>query len=126
MLLSVDLDGAPGSVLRRTEASAPVAYAVFDCETTGTTVGLDEIVSLALVRLDAHGVETARLSKLVRPACLIPAGASAIHGIYDEDVLFAPPFVEVASDLIGLLEGAVVVGHNISFDLGMLQHAFTR
>ena len=44
--------------------SALVAYSVFDCETTGTTPGLDEIVSLAAVRLDADGFETARSARL--------------------------------------------------------------
>ena len=39
----------------------PVGYVVFDCETTGTDSTEDEIVSFALVRLDADGGETHRL-----------------------------------------------------------------
>ncbi len=48
------LDGLPGSVRRRGEVPAPAAYAVVDCETTGTDPAVDEIVSLAIVRLDAR------------------------------------------------------------------------
>ena len=58
---------------------APVAYAVFDCETTGTAPDRDEIVSLAVLRLDADGAESGRLARLVRPSCPIPARATAIH-----------------------------------------------
>src|SRR5438034_2738426 len=119
-------DDIPGCVRRRSEVPAPAAYAVFDCETTGTTPGLDEIVSLAVVRLDADGVETFRHVRLVRPSRTIPTGATAVHGIRDEDVAAAPPFAEIASELLELLDGAVFVAHNALFDLAMLQHAFAR
>lgn len=110
----------------RGEVPAPAAYAVFDCETTGTAPDRDEIVSLAVLRLDAVGVETGRLATLVRPSCPIPAGATAIHGITDDDVASAPRFEEIAPELLELLTGAVFAAHNADFDLGMLQHAFAR
>jgi DNA polymerase III epsilon subunit family exonuclease len=111
---------------RRSEVHPPAAYAVFDCETTGTAPGRDEIVSLALLRLDPNGVETGRLARLVRPTCRIPAGATAIHGIGDADVASAPRFEEIAPELVELLAGAVFVAHNADFDLSMLQRAFAR
>jgi DNA polymerase III epsilon subunit family exonuclease len=116
------MDTIPGRVRRRSEVAAPVGYAVFDCETTGTSPGRDEIVSLALVRLDAHGVEVGRCSSLVRPSCPIPREATAVHGISYRDVAGAPTLAEVAPELLRLLEGAVFVAHNASFDLAMLQH----
>jgi DNA polymerase III epsilon subunit family exonuclease len=126
MSLSADIDGAPGRVRKRADVPAPAAYAVFDCETTGTTPGLDEIVSLAVVRLDVDGLETARFAHLVRPSRPIPAEATAVHGIGDEDVASAPPFAEIALELRELLTGAVFVAHNARFDMEMLQHAFAR
>jgi len=105
---------------------APAAYAVVDCETTGTDPAVDEIVSLAIVRLDADGVETTRYTSLVRPARPIPPEATAVHGIGDEDVAWAPRFADIAVDVLALLDGAVFVAHNAAFDLGMLQHAFAR
>ena len=119
-------DGLPGSVRRRGEVPPPAAYAVVDCETTGTDPAVDEIVSLAIVRLGADGVETARYTSLVRPSCPIPPEATAVHGIGDEDVARAPRFVEIAADVLGLLDGAVFVAHNAAFDLGMLQHALAQ
>lgn len=120
------LRNAPGTVRSRWDAPAPAAYAVFDCETTGTDPGVDEIVSLAVVRLHADGAETARYTRLVRPSRPIPAEATAVHGISDEDVAGAPQFSEIGEELLGLLDGAVFVAHNATFDLPMVQHAFAR
>jgi DNA polymerase-3 subunit epsilon len=113
----------PGRVRRRSEVTQPARYAVFDCETTGTIPGQDEIVSLALVSLDADGVEVARLATLVQPGRRIPRAATAIHGISDQDVSNAPRFVELAPALLRLLDGAIFVAHNAPFDIAMLRHA---
>lgn len=113
-------------MLARRQVARPVGYVVFDCETTGTDSTEDEIVSFALVRLDADGNETNRLARLVRPAQPIPADATAVHGIADDDVCDAPSFGDVADEVLDLLGAAVFVAHNVRFDLTMLQHAFTR
>jgi DNA polymerase III epsilon subunit family exonuclease len=118
--------GLPGSVRRRDEVAQPAAYAVVDVETTGTSVESDEIVSLAVVRLDAEGVELDRYASLVRPAGPIPPEATAVHGIDDASVARAPGFAELAGELLGLLDGAVFVAHNAEFDLPLLEHAFAR
>jgi DNA polymerase III epsilon subunit family exonuclease len=119
-------EGLPGRVAQRGDVPPPAAYAVFDCETTGTNSAEDEIVSLAVVRLDPDGVERDRFTSLVRPSRPIPAEATAVHGIADEDVAGALPFVALTGQLLHLLDGAVFVAHNASFDLGMLRHAFAR
>jgi DNA polymerase III epsilon subunit family exonuclease len=120
------LAGLPGRVRLRVEAAPPAAYAVVDVETTGTSIEADEIVSLAVVRLDADGHELDRFASLVRPAGPIPAEATAVHGIDDASVRGAPRFAELAAELLGLLEGAVFVAHNADFDLPLVQHAFAR
>jgi DNA polymerase III epsilon subunit family exonuclease len=115
-------ESLPGRVARRGEAAPPLAYAVVDVETTGTDPETDEIVSLAVVRLDPDGVETARLATLVRPSRPIPVEATAVHGITDADVADAPALGEIAPRLLELLDGAVFAAHNAAFDLQMLQH----
>src|SRR5204863_5374484 len=47
---------------------------------------------------------------------------TAVHGISEADVAAAPPLAELAPEVVVLLEGAVFVAHNASFDLAMLQH----
>jgi len=116
----------PGRSVARTAAPIPTGYAVFDCETTGTDVTRDEIVSLALIQLDGDGAETGRYTGLVRPTREIPAEATAVHGISAADVADAPSFSDIASELRARLGDAVFVAHNVGFDLPMLQHAFER
>jgi DNA polymerase-3 subunit epsilon len=120
------LAGLPGSVRLRREVPAPVAYAVVDVETTGTSIEADEIVSIALVRLDASGEELDRFASLVRPAGPIPPESTAVHGIDDDAVARAPTFAMAAPDVLDLLDGAVFVAHNADFDLPLLQHTFAR
>ena len=110
----------------RAEVERPAAYAVVDVETTGTSVEADEIVSLAVVRLDADGRELDRFASLVQPAGPIPAEATAVHGIGDAAVRGAPTFAELAPELLALLDGAVFVAHNADFDLPLVEHAFAR
>jgi DNA polymerase III epsilon subunit family exonuclease len=119
-------EGLPGRVRERADVPSPAGYAVFDCETTGTDVAEDEIVSLALIRLDPSGREESRYTALVRPSRAIPAEATAVHGISDADVAQAPRFAQIAGELLERLGDAVFVAHNASFDLGMLHHAFAR
>ena len=119
-------EGLPGRMCDRVDVPSPAGYAVFDCETTGTDVTEDEIVSLALIRLDPDGREESRYTALVQPSRPIPAEATAVHGISDEDLARAPQFARIASELLARLGDAVFVAHNASFDLGMLQHAFAR
>lgn len=116
----------PGTALPRAEAPIPAGYAVFDCETTGTDTTSDGIVSLALIQLDADGIETGRYTRLVRPTGEIPAEATAVHGISTADVADAPPFADIAGELRARLGDAVFVAHNVGFDLPMLQHEFER
>lgn len=116
------MESIPGSIRLRRDVPAPAGYAVFDCETTGINPGRDEIVSFALLRLDADGREFARVVQLVRPSRPIPAEATAVHGISEGDVAAAPRFADLAPELIWLLDGAVFVAHNAPFDLAMLQH----
>src|SRR6187397_1546114 len=99
------LAGLPGSLRRRAEVASPAAYAVVDVETTGTSVEADEIVSLAVLRLDADGRELDRFASLVRPAGPIPVDVTAVHGIDDAAVRGAPRFAELAFELRALLEG---------------------
>lgn len=120
------LAGLPGRVRLRGEVAPPRAYAVVDVETTGTSIEADEIVSLAVVKLDGQGCELDRFASLVRPAGPIPPESTAVHGIDDHTVADAPTFAELAPELLALLDGAVFVAHNADFDLPLVEHAFAR
>jgi DNA polymerase-3 subunit epsilon len=103
-------------------------FAVVDVETTGLDPVHDRVVEVAVVRFTPGGETTAEYATLVRPDGPAADGAAAagIHGITDAELGDAPTFAQVAAALAGRLAGAIVVGHNVAFDLGFLTAEFRR
>lgn len=99
--------------------SGRMRYAVIDVETTGFSPISDRVVEAACV-LVQDGAIASTWSSLVNPERPIPEYASRVHGITDADVAGAPPFERVQRELYALCQGATVVAHNASFDLGFL------
>ena len=96
---------------------------VIDLESTGLDPATDAIVELAAVDMTPDGQITRRREHLICPPVPIPASASAIHHLLDEDVVGKPPLREV----IELYEGSCAyVSHGAEFDRGFLaQHLGT-
>ncbi|MFQ5420348.1 MAG: exonuclease domain-containing protein [Anaerolineae bacterium] len=61
-----------------------------------------------------------RLSQLIQPERPMDAKASSINGIYDEDLVGQPTFVQFHDELMPFLDGALLVAHNAAFDAGFL------
>ena len=94
-----------------------------DLEMTGLDPEVDRIVEVAAVR--RCGSEETRLVSLVAPDR--PVGASAaVHGIEDRDLADAPPLASLRGPLEAILEGAVLIGHAIDYDLAFLAAAAER
>lgn len=88
----------------------------FDLETTGFNPRKDRVVQFALVGSDSDGSHI-NLQSLVDPGCKIPRASSNVHGIMDDDVRGAGGFEEHLDSISKLIDGAVIVGHNvIAFD----------
>jgi DNA polymerase-3 subunit epsilon len=100
-------------------------YVLLDLETTGGNAVRDRITEIAAVRIEA-GVEVARWSTLVNPGVHISGFIEQLTGINNAMVANAPRFDEVGPHLLKLLDGAVLVAHNVRFDHGFLQNEFAR
>lgn len=98
--------------------------AVFDLETTGIDPMRDKIVEIAVVRVDPDGSREST-TRRINPERPIPPDATAVHGIRDDDVRDAPPFRQVARELLDFLGGADLAGFNVRrFDVPMLDREF--
>ena len=96
----------------------PLLYV--DVETTGLRPGYgDRVCEIAALRCLGGKVVDA-VQHLVNPGRPVSPGALAVHHITDEMLADAPTFADVAKDLLLLLDGAVLVGHNTPFDLGFV------
>jgi DNA polymerase-3 subunit epsilon len=97
---------------------------LFDLETTGTDPSRDKVVEIAVLRLEPDGGRLVR-TRRINPERPIPAEATAVHGIRDEDVRDEPPFRRIARGLLELLEGADLAGFNVRrFDVPLLDREF--
>ena len=98
----------------------------FDLETTGISTSSDRVVQIALVGADPVGTPV-HFERIINPRRPIPYGASNVHGIFDEDVRGKGDFSTIADEVADLIEGSVIVGHNVrKFDLEMLESEFLR
>ncbi len=105
-------------LLERDLSQAPLV--VLDTETTGLSPALGHrVVEVAAVRLEGWH-ELATFNEIVNPGRPMDAGASRVNGIYDEDLVDAPPFSSIAQRLWEVLDGAVLVAHNARFDAAFL------
>ncbi len=99
---------------------------VFDLETTGTNVGKDRIVEICILKVNPDASRESKTWK-VNPEMPIPKESSAIHGIYDEDVVNAPTFKEIASKILEMISGSDLGGFNSNrFDVPLLAEELIR
>ena len=93
-----------------------------DVETTGFSRH-DRIVEFACVTV-VDGAVVEEYETLIQPER--DPGPVHVHGITPEMLQSAPPFETVAGDISSRLDGAVLVAHNISFDVRMLRQEAAR
>src|SRR3954471_14954479 len=112
----------------RTSQSASLAslpFVVVDLETTGGSALFDRVLEVAAIRVQ-NGVVQDRLERLVEPGMPIPPFVTRITGINASLVQGKPSFDSVLPDLRRLMDGAVLVAHNVAFDGNFLASAFKR
>ena len=102
----------------------------FDTETTGVDVGVDRIVTAAVVR--RVGTTTSVTSWLIDPGVEIPTAASAIHGITTEHArAHGRPPAACLDEIAGVLADALradepIVAFNAAYDLSLLDAELRR
>lgn len=97
-----------------------------DLETTGLSTSQDRIVELAIIKLTPGGDVLERVRRF-NPGMPIPAEATAVHGITDDDVRGEAGFAARARALAELLDGCDLAGFNLRrFDVPMLGAEFRR
>ena len=110
------------------ELGAPlidVPFCVLDLETTGLSPDTDGITEIGAVRYN-QGIETGRFQTLVNPDAPIPPRITVVTGITQMMVVDAPRIGEALPSLLEFMGDAVVVGHNVRFDMSFLNAVSIR
>ncbi len=92
---------------------------VIDFETTGLDASNgDRALELAVVCIDhIDGVErVTRRTWMFNPGMEIPLSAVSVHGITDDMVADAPPFMNVAAEIADYIGQRIPVAYNAKFD----------
>ena len=107
----------------------------FDLETTGVNIAGDRIVEISYLKLYPNQSTEARTYR-VKPVQMlmgqevvmhIPEDASAVHGIYDDDVKDCQTFKEIAPAIADAIRGCDLAGYNSNhFDVPLLAEEFMR
>lgn len=99
---------------------------VFDLETTGTSLTRDRIVEISILKVSPDGLKESK-TRRINPEMPIPAEATAVHGISDDDVRDCPTFSQVARGLYEWIKGCDIIGFNSNrFDVPILVEEFLR
>jgi DNA polymerase III subunit epsilon len=102
----------------------PLAF--FDLETTGLMIGSDRIVEICILKANVDQTTETKTWR-VNPEMPIPAITSAIHGIYDKDVVDCKTFKELAPEINHFLKDCDLAGFNSNkFDIPVLMEEFLR
>ncbi len=102
-----------------------VTFCIVDLETTGGSARDDRITEVGAVLLRG-GECLGTFQTLVNPGTRIPPAITVLTGITETMVLPAPRIDAVLPSLLEFWGDAVLVGHNIGFDLGFLRAACER
>ncbi|ALC85827.1 DNA polymerase III subunit epsilon [Bacillus sp. FJAT-22090] len=101
-------------------------YAVVDIETTGhSSSNGDRIIQIAIVFINDYKI-TNTYTTFINPEKQIPFFIQDLTKIKDEDVVNAPLFEEVGSQILDMLQDHIFVAHNVHFDLPFLQSELKR
>jgi DNA polymerase-3 subunit epsilon len=102
-----------------------VTFCVIDFETTGGSPTDCAITEVGAVKLRG-GECLGTYQTLVNPGQAIPPEITVLTGITQAMVLPAPRIEAVLPSLVDFIGDAVIVGHNVRFDLGFLRAALQR
>jgi CBS domain-containing protein len=98
-----------------------------DTETTDLEPRRARVVELAGIRLQAGDTDTAHaFHTLVDPGVPIPAVATGVHGIDAARLAGSPSFAAAWTKFTEFRDGAILIGHNIGYDLAVLGRECAR
>lgn len=99
---------------------------VFDTETTGLNIDSDEVVQIACRKIDRYGKEIGRFVTLVKTEKGV-GESEKVHHISDERIAKEGiNKIEALNRFCDFIKGSVLVGHNVTFDVSIINSELER
>jgi DNA polymerase III subunit epsilon len=119
MLRSPRLRDPRWAFLREPDATGEVVS--LDCETTGLDPRIDQVLTIAAIRIKGRRILCAdRLVLTVRPEGLIKTDAVRVHWLRPVDVASGEPMAEALPKLLEFIGSRPLIGYFIKFDVEIL------
>ena len=100
---------------------------VLDTETTGLEVRQGHrLIEIACVEMIGRRQNGRHYQTYLNPDRAIEEGARQVTGIEDAFLLDKPHFVDVVDEFLAFIDGAELIIHNASFDVGFLDAELAR
>ena len=100
-------------------------YVVFDLETTGLSKEYDRITEFGAIRFE-HGSVVKTMDMFINPEMPIPQKIQDKTHIHQSDVMDKPNFEQSIDKILDFFKDAIIVSHNIEFDLGFINAGLER
>jgi len=98
---------------------------VLDTETTGMPVGDGHrIIEIGCIELVGRRMTGRHFHVYLQPDRPSDEGAIGVHGITDAFLVGKPRFAEVADEFFEFIQGARLIIHNATFDVGFINNEF--
>lgn len=101
----------------------PQNLVAIDVETTGLDAYEDAVIEVAVVTLTEDEIID-EWSSLVDPERDVPPFITRLTGISEEMLVAAPTLRSLRGQVRRMIGDNIIVGHNISFDMGFLEQAY--
>jgi DNA polymerase-3 subunit epsilon len=100
---------------------------VLDTETTGLEVRQGHrLIEIACVEMIERRPSGRHYQTYLNPDRAIDEGAKQVTGIEDEFLLDKPHFIDVVEEFLAFIDGAELIIHNATFDVGFLDSELAR
>jgi DNA polymerase-3 subunit epsilon len=100
---------------------------ILDTETTG--IGHEQghrLIEIGCVELIDRRLTGKHFHRYINPQRKVDEGAFRVHGLSDEFLLDKPLFSEIKDDFLTFIQGAELIIHNATFDVGFLNAELAR
>lgn len=99
---------------------------VFDVESTGVDVTEDEIIQIAAIKINKYGEVTEKFEKFLKNKKSVKS-SEHVHGFSDKFLRENGEDKEVVlKEFIEFSKDAIIVGHNVQFDINILTSELSR
>ncbi|MBX5450432.1 exonuclease domain-containing protein [Thermogemmatispora sp.] len=105
---------------------ASLDFVALDTETTGLRLGWDCILELGAWRRLHKEEIRGHFHSLVNPQGPVPRAIAHLTGLDERSLTAAPGIEKPLPELLRFCKGAILVGHNLTFDWRFLAHEATR